>query len=125
MSFTDKIKFWKKHDDLGLEDDFGAEMKQNQMRDDGTRESFVGEGGQEIKNDLSNPLSFEEKSKFEQPQQNFGQQNYQQSSRDFDLISSKLDTIKAELDSINQRIQKIEKIAEESQKEEKKKDSLW
>ena len=46
-------------------------------------------------------------------------------TKDLDLISSKLDTIKASLDSMNQRIQKIEKIAEASQKEEKKKDPLW
>lgn len=125
MGFTDKIKFWKKKDDLGLEDDFGAEMQQNQTQNDGTKESFVGEEGEEVKNDLSNPLSFQEKTGLEQPQQNFGQQNFQQPTKDFDLISSKLDTIKAELDSMNQRIQKIEKIAEESQKEEKKKDPVW
>lgn len=125
MGFTDKLKFWKRNDDLGLEDDFGAEMQRNQMQDEGTKESFVGEEGEDLKNDLSNPLSFQEQSNSEQPQQNFGQQNFQQPAKDFDLISSKLDTIKAELDSMNQRIQNIEKIVEESQKEEKKKDPLW
>ena len=34
-------------------------------------------------------------------------------NRDFELISAKLDAIKSELDSMNQRLVKIEKLADE------------
>ncbi|MBU0471189.1 MAG: hypothetical protein KKF89_03860 [Nanoarchaeota archaeon] len=121
MSFMDKIKFWSKNDDLGLEDNFPKEEQNVDLADQ--------LGLEPIKDDLSvnshegsvdNPISFQEKSSFNA---NTHVQDFQQ-NKDLELISSKLDTIKAELDSISQRVQRIEKIVEPGQKDEKK-NPVW
>ncbi|NQU98721.1 hypothetical protein HQ533_04595 [Candidatus Woesearchaeota archaeon] len=125
MGLMDKIKFWKKHDDLGLGDtlpqDTSTDMV-DQLGLEPVKDDILGNPiGQE--GTVDKPLSLNEKSNFEEVGQS-PQPGLQQSSNDFELISSKLDTIKSELDSINQRVQRIEKLTEASAEKNKKK-SVW
>ncbi|MBC8494909.1 hypothetical protein H8D36_02020 [archaeon] len=129
MNPLGKLKFWKKKDDLGLADplanepgmdfhdpmgnfeDSSMNFKDNLGLEPEPQGDLLGSGSPDM------PRSLRDKSTFD----NFNSQQVQPApaaNREFELISSKLDTIKAELDSMNQRLQKIEKIAE--QEHEKK-----
>ena len=148
MGLMDKLKFWKK-DDFN---DFDTDNISNQANQpiDSTSDNLGLEGndpsldnpdqqlglGQDQNLDLPpdeyTDMQTDKKSSMSVPKsekqmmdQNSGatmQSN--DSRRDLELISSKLDTIKAELDSINQRVMKIEKIAEAKQSKQTKK-SVW
>ncbi len=117
MAF-DKLKFWKKDDDLGFSSD----------NDLGLSDSGVPSYSSESEHD---PMSHPD---FQQPQQQYpepasfpGQQQPEQydvheqaiGSRDVELILAKLDMIKSELDSLHQRVRKIEQATETQQQQKK------
>jgi hypothetical protein len=112
------LKFWKKKDDLGLQDfkpidplggnDLGL-PKQDFGVTNPTADNFQ----------LSQGFQQPQAQPFQQFQQQAPQQQFQQpqsfpsnNARDLDLVLAKLDAIKAEIDSLHQRIMRIERIAE-------------
>lgn len=144
MSFLDKLKFWQKDDfalDDGLDDSFGDNLALDRSADNMTKPSTDNNsmnnmpklgssnnnleekpdyGPSENNDGISSPTSFQKQSQFQQNQSSSNQGDSQ-----LELISSKLDTIKAELDSMNQRIKKIEQIAEQESTDQKKRDPVW
>lgn len=106
MGFLNKVMFWKKHDELDLDELADKEM---------TRDiSFPRENAE-----LGQPTGFEERSPFEENSPALGsatQLRLQPAAgnipdKDLELISSKLDTIKAMLDSVEQRLSSLEQAA--------------
>jgi len=121
MGFFRKLKFWMKDEDLGLEDDLNIDPSTD-MADQLGLEPGKGELLERTgESTVDQPLSLQKKSDFEEVPK---QESFLSPNKDFELISSKLDTIKAELDAMNQRIQKIEKLAEKSSEKDKKK-PVW
>jgi len=132
MGFLDKVMFWKKDDDFGLDFDKSIDEQMKQT-DNQFKEENLGLD--------QKPSGLEEKSPFEQPatetspfpavetpEQPAAFQAQQQmqapagtEQRDLELLSSKLDTIKALLNSMDQRLANVEKAVGTVKKEEK----LW
>ena len=130
MGFLDKLMFWKKEDDFGVDFDKSVDNQMKQSDD-----LFKGDDlGLEQK-----PTGIDEKSPFDQIQAEaasgetpveqpgaFQAQQQMQTpvgteQRDLELLSSKLDTIKAILNSMDQRLLNLEKAVGTAKKEEK----LW
>ena len=108
MGIIDKLKFWDHGDDLDLDLDEELppiENEENFRFNDSTNQEG---SGQYDWNKRDRPSMNQMKEGF----QNMPQGTTGDIQKDLDLISSKLDTIKAELDGMDQRIRKIEKIAE-------------
>jgi len=122
VGILDKLKFWKKDgafaigDDL-LKDDTGLNYDMGLEDQTGLDNQFQ---HSEIDQSLNPKFMEKVDSKLDRSEH---QSPIHQSDSTMELISSKLDTIKAELDSMNQRIKRIEKIAEDSQ--ETKKETVW
>jgi hypothetical protein len=144
MSFVDKLKFWKKDDDFTFDDPLPQDMSTmpqdnlglDSSPNDDLLSSPPGEfnPGATVTDDLGTAdlekMGFEKvtdspSSRSSNPMSTTSQQQSQiaPQNRDMELISSKLDTIKAELDAMSQRLQKIEKLAEDDS--DKKKRVSW
>ncbi|MBU0667270.1 MAG: hypothetical protein ABIC91_00335 [Nanoarchaeota archaeon] len=121
MSFVDKLKFWKKEEDFNFDDplmndnstNMNMDLGLDQHKTDGLINTPDGlppseSAFEQVKRDDSNRSLFAQQQKTSSP---FDAQPIPQ-NKDLELISAKLDTIKAELDAINQRVQKIERIAD-------------
>ncbi|MCK5283005.1 MAG: hypothetical protein KAK00_06355 [Nanoarchaeota archaeon] len=128
MGFLNKLAFWKKEDDLGIDKGFNSDMKgmdfgapndfgsSNDLSLSSSKgmpdvSNFRGVGDvqeqQQMNQTLAQPFSSSPSPAFNSPQ------NFQQpkSTNDLELISAKLDAIKATMDAINQRIANLERAA--------------
>ena len=114
MGILDKVKFWKSDDlDLDLDEELPPIESEGSFRfQDSTNEEPAGSYDW---NRRDRPSMMQAQEGF----QNMPQGTTGDIQKDLDLISSKLDTIKAELDGMDQRIRKIERIAEGEQSEQK------
>ncbi len=113
MGLFDKLMFWKKgeNDDIpgapltGLDQPTGLDL--GQMGGQGYAEPRLGDiggfGSQQ-------PQAFQDMRQQQQAQQP------DLTSQKLDVISGKLDIVKACLDNLNQRLEKLEKIAEAGRK---------
>ena len=136
MGMLDKMKFWKKDDDLSLDNNpFGnVDNSQNNNSFMDSNNSFSGNSlDKSMDNSLNEPLhnnnSFsssnsQQQNSFNDPtsatemikngkisevkQQIHPNQDVMQ--KDIEILSSKLDAIKAGIESMNQRLQNIERI---------------
>lgn len=142
MSFLGKLRFWKKDDDLGIGDagnipgiealppDGGMQgnmtgnlPEADHLGLDRSTDKLVDTTGFEPISSVENPASLQQRGgSYEEVKQG---NSVPGSHKELDLISSKLDTIKAELDSMNQRLQKIEKYAEQGQGNKEEKRPVW
>lgn len=121
MSFLDRLQFWRKHDeysfDTGLPPDLGTATPSGTNFDSNPNPSG---GLPEIGESYDKSPSFDKPSSFEKPsygtplgfERNNNPAPVQGSNRDLEIISLKLDAIKAELDAVNQRLVRVEKLAE-------------
>lgn len=104
--------------------DFGAPIGspgQNQSQSNQPRPDYPGAPQQQSQPQQMSPESFgfekipnsrESRSQYQagpSSQQNLGEINL---GKDLEIISAKLDAIKAELDSVNQRLKRVERLAE-------------
>ena len=114
MSFLDRLQFWRKHDDMdaGLPPDFGSASYTPELKEDEgglpalpSMEQYEAPGSSSAR--ISQPLGFERPQAFTQSQG-------MPPDREIEIISLKLDAIKSELDAINQRLVRVEKLAEMS-----------
>ncbi|MFC1647833.1 hypothetical protein ACFL1B_00365 [Nanoarchaeota archaeon] len=109
MSLLDKAKFWK-HDDLDLD----TELPPLDPANDPTGMGDVGmpkdsPDMEQLGKSWEPDIGGRDPRGLAAPQQ---QQQMMDPNKDFDLLSSKLDAIKAVLDSMDQRIRRIENLAE-------------
>ncbi|HLD05368.1 MAG TPA: hypothetical protein VJG90_06630 [Candidatus Nanoarchaeia archaeon] len=111
MSFLDRLSFWRKKDeynfDTGLPPDLGAASPDTAYSTPSA--GGLPEIGQSFdkpsnfeKQNYGTPLGFERNTSAPAPSPN----------REIEIISLKLDAIKAELDAVNQRLIRVEKLAE-------------
>ncbi|MBS3176216.1 hypothetical protein J4457_03195 [Candidatus Woesearchaeota archaeon] len=122
MAFMDKLMFWKKRDEFG---DLGKEFGAPELGLEGGfgKEGFGGEelpGFGEPSPSPSQPQAFgampparvpmRAMEQVGQPMQAFPEQP--SISKDIEIISVKLDSIRNTLEILNQRIARLEKIAE-------------
>lgn len=112
MGFFDKLAFWKKGGDddilgappMGLDQPSGLDLG-----------PMGGQSGQEPLGDVTG-LGTPQPQAFQDMQQQQQQPQSDLTSQKLEVISGKLDLIKAGLDNLNQRLEKIEKIAEAGRK---------
>lgn len=130
MGIFSKLAFWKKKDDLGLGEDFGADIGLGQMEPTGHELGLPRQYGMERDLGLSSrDLGMSENMGFGTmpsmppgrslpPQQPFAapiqpppptERDYQ--SEKFEVVSAKLDSIRYTLESINQRLANLERLA--------------
>ena len=115
MSFLDRLQFWRKNDeyhfDTGLPPDLGTTPASTRYDPNPTG------GLPELGESFDKP-SYDKPSNFEKPSYGtpLGFERPTSAapapSRDLEIISLKLDAIKAELDAVNQRLVRVEKLAE-------------
>lgn len=146
MGFFSKLAFWKKDDDLGL-DNFGSSSPDpnmdmgfaNQDMSHGMPDmtNFRGVGNsqqqqamnqsisQQLGNDYMGNDSSSGFSSFSPRQQPaYAQpQVVPASNPEMQLVSAKLDAIKAMIDSVNQRLANLERVAYADQQQPKRRDS--
>ncbi|MBW2975370.1 hypothetical protein KY366_06645 [Candidatus Woesearchaeota archaeon] len=139
MGIFNKLAFWKKNDDLGLGDDFGADLGLDSMDQPKTPNLGFPNSRPGMQTGLDQNMNLgmpddtgfgglgssrqQRSSSLEPPgqpapmQQPFGMQPQQQPERDyrnndkFEVVSAKLDSIRYTLDSINQRLANLERLA--------------
>ncbi len=117
MGLFDKLMFWKKgeNDDIlgarptGLEQPTGLDLgPMGPQQPSGYAEPRLGDiGGY---GSPQQPQAFQDMRQQQQPQQ------ADLTSQKLDVISGKIDIVKACLDNLNQRLEKLEKIAEAGRK---------
>ncbi len=135
MGVLDTLKFWDSGEDLEvdselppLEDETGLDQEESfGERPAGEREPANQDYGMEDYDPFEDEATRPQQPQISKVQQG---QNVQQGStgdvqKDLELISSKLDAIKSELDSMDQRIRKIEKIAEGEQAQSEQGRDPW
>jgi hypothetical protein len=128
------MAFWnkKKDDDLGLDmnapkDDLGLPPLDNPPGSSSAGSGFRDPGL--IDHPSPSPSSFGSPDAFSQQKESTPMQQSvpgtspEDLKRDIELMIAKLDAIKAELDAVNQRIIKIERIADEEARAQQKK--IW
>jgi len=114
MGLMDKLKFWKKEEELP-EFPKPAEMAPPEQRMPMGMEQM---GMPRQMPGLTEPPEFGQQ-QFQAPQafpqpQAFAQQPVQTTEQQLQLISSKLDTIKAQLETVLQRLERLERKEEQS-----------
>jgi hypothetical protein len=113
MGILDKLMFWKKSDDLGLDENLGM-GELGKMPGEEPLPPQPQQPGQQ--NYYASQPSFQQPAfqqpAFQQPQMESFQAQQAFASRDLEVVSAKLDALKATLESINQRLANIERIAE-------------
>ena len=129
----DKLKFWKKkeglddfdplaHDPMGgqMEHPQGESKYQDWNATNSYQQPGLGEagglGGEPGLGQPGQPQAFQDAAQHTAPQAG---------GKDIELLSAKLDAIKAQMDVINQRLIKIEKIAEGEYEMMKKNKYQW
>lgn len=116
MSIIHKLKFWKHEEELPPLPEIPS-IGEKKIPEPG---HFAGLGIEPLHDESpsfaqpSSPLSFTPTFSAPQPQQpSFA------GDKDFQLLNAKLDTIRAQLENISQRLERIERIANEAQQQEK------
>lgn len=120
MGVVDKLMFWKKKDDLALDNLGGMPGGMADLGQVPSEDPYGTDGG--MPGQPMGQYAPQQYSRQPIPQQQFQQPSFsgypsqqQNGGRDLEVVSAKLDALKAYLDSINQRLANLERIAEQQQ----------
>ena len=106
MGIGDKMKFWKKSDDLGLGDDLGIPETGSPPA-----ENVPGMLPPQPPPDPVGNVQMPRIDAYHESRNPYTPQQQAYPNRDMELIAAKLDALKATLENINQRLAGLERVA--------------